>query len=44
MSTRAPFEFVYLAVDELKVARTQDEKRLNSPKPTYTSGRTENDT
>ncbi|HVQ18286.1 MAG TPA: hypothetical protein VMT27_04525 [Actinomycetes bacterium] len=41
---RSPFGLVYLAVDEPKGDPAQGEEGLNSPRPTYTSGRTENDT
>jgi hypothetical protein len=42
--SKSPFGFVYLAVDEPKGDPTQGEEGLNSPRPTYTSGRTRTDT
>jgi len=41
---RSPFGLVDLAVDEPKGDPAQGEQGLNSPRPTYTSGRTRSDT
>ena len=42
--SRSPFGLVYLAVDEPKGDPAPGEEGLNSPRPTYTSGRTRSGT
>jgi hypothetical protein len=41
--SRSSFGHVYLAVDEPKGDPHSSGRGLNTPKPSYTSGRTEND-
>src|SRR5215203_6902227 len=41
--SRSPFGHVYLAVDEPNGDPHSGGRALNTPRPTYTSGRTEND-
>ena len=41
--SRVTLRSVYLAVDNRRVTLTRGGRGLNAPRPTYTSGRTEND-
>jgi hypothetical protein len=41
--SRSPFGLIYLAADEPKGDPHSGGRGLNTPKPTYTSGRREND-
>jgi hypothetical protein len=41
--SRSPFGLIYLAVDEPKGDPHSGGRGLNTPRPTYTSARTEND-
>jgi hypothetical protein len=41
--SKGTLRVVYLAVDNRRVTPHSGRKGLNAPRPTYTSGRTEND-